>query len=175
MNKLWMRCAIAFGAAAAVTTVLVAARTAVAKTYRVSAATCLPENPVYLSMYDDALTNMDTSHLLDVDCAVPDGDYLAHDQIAYLNVHGYNGSNVTTGTTGWAMAEACVGFYASNSGSCGSIASTGAPNTGMFTLQPSLTAWQNPSYHSDFAYVWSRIPPRGTGARSNLRGIWMSN
>ena len=175
-GRMVLGCAAAFVGTFAVCVTLLASQQAVAKNFRVSSVGCHADGtPGLATMYSQGMGNMDTGHIVDLYCPVPDSDYFAHSSVAILNVHGWDNSSNASGTTGRVMSQACVTFYGSNSGSCGGIVSTGSAFVGMYALSPYLTTWQNPSYVNEFAYLWVRLPP-GTGplAVSSLSGFYMS-
>jgi hypothetical protein len=170
-------CAVAFVGAFASSAVLFAARAANAKYHRVSASACLVSGSTgWVTYTNSALSNGDTTKSIDLHCPVPDSDYLQHDAIAALYVHGRDNS-AASGAAGAVMTAACITFYGSNSGSCGDFLSTSSTGTGMYGLQPSLSEWQDDLYAYDFAYVFVRLPANtgGTFAPSNFRGFFITN
>lgn len=175
MNPTVLACVATFAAAAALSATLLAPQVAAAKYARVSASSCVvSKNGVWATYHNNALSNGDVDGLMDMNCPVPDDDYFPHHEIRTLNVHGYDRS--TRAGDGMALAQACITFYATNSGSCGTLVSTPTTGTGMFTLLPSLTAWQDEDYAYDFAFLFVRLPANdGGNARSNFRGFYITD
>jgi hypothetical protein len=65
-------------------------------------------------------------------------------------------------------AKACVTFWASNGGSCGTQVVSLA--TGDVTLSPSRSVWNASGNAGDFPYVHLTLGPQ-----ASLRGYWVSN
>lgn len=116
-----------------------------------------------------AIWNADPGSELLVRCAVRDTDRYPKYNITHLNIHGYDAHGY-----GNICAKACVTYYDSNGGGCGSTACSSGWGV-QSTLSPALTYWAG-DYYTDFGYIQINVPPRydygGLWFYSNVRGFY---
>jgi hypothetical protein len=110
------------------------------------------------------VTDLDGSQVTTLMCPIVDTDYLSHDLIKTLNVHG-------SGTSSNFAAKACWTTWNGSSGSC--TASQGASGSGTndsisFTNASGVF---NGSGSSDFVYLYVQLNGAGAGGFS-LRGYF---
>jgi len=153
--------------------VLASAAPALAKDYRHNGSECELTYASDVSsqiLQGGEVANDSTTDAMELTCPVHSSDYLRQQSINTANVHGYSGQAQSQDTTKWALAQACVKFYGSFGGNCGTLVAKNG--SGFFTLQPGLTAWK--TYTADFAYYTVRLPSKVGGTRSALYGVWLS-
>jgi hypothetical protein len=147
-----------FGAAFAATAVILAAGTSNAAWRRASANGCHEYSVDQLGLYTDVLSGSSlqnvTSRTARVNCDVEDGDTYRKQDLTAVNIHGYDASDTASVT-----ATLCVAFWSSEGGACGTSASSGSPNIGNYTLQPSRAVW-NATHAGDFGYISLNVPAR---------------
>jgi hypothetical protein len=101
-------------------------------------------------------------------CGIPSDDFMRHDSITQLNVHGFD--NTTGGNV---VATACVTFFnrtVNGLGAvCGNTMSTTNAQTGFFALSPEVSALTNNAF--DFPHLFVLLP----GFSSYLAGFFVSS
>ncbi|CAN98689.1 MULTISPECIES: hypothetical protein [Sorangium] len=118
-----------------------------------------------------AISNSSTSGAESVSCPVTDDDRFRKQDIATLNIHGYNGGISISGQSAEVDASTCVQYYGSTGGACTTPVSTSG--NGNYTLSPPLTYWTSSNY-ADFGYIRIKLPPKGTNA-STVRGYYTAD
>lgn len=102
-------------------------------------------------------------------CPVPDDNPSAR----FSNATGLTVSVYDSSTTAYQRAQACVTYYGSLGGSCGSFASSGtsAAATGNYSISPSRSSWT--TYPDEYAYVYVELSGV-TGSPSYVKGYYTS-
>jgi hypothetical protein len=111
-------------------------------------------------------SNSSTSNYAFLRCPLNDDSTGSNSGIVTLNVEVVDNS-----TTDVVFADACVQYWNSAGGTCGTTKQTTAAGTGHFTLNPTL-AWS--SFPSDLGYVEVILPPFTGSSTSMLTGIYTS-
>ena len=161
-----------FAGATAVTWLTLKPSSGVAAERRIHASNCrgLQEwHDDLLDMEGYGLGNNDSSGSTMADCPFDDDDAFRADLLQALNVHVYDAWN-GTGSAYDVGAQACITYWGSNGGACGSWADT-LGNAGNYTLQPSRSVW---SYDArfDFHFVRVSLAKKNGSVQSKVRGIW---
>ncbi|MDI3290311.1 hypothetical protein [Polyangium sp. 15x6] len=162
MKTVWL-----FAVGAMFASVAVGASNAEALHKRESAMACFARGTTDSWTSSAGLSNYSTTDNLTINCAVNDDDRFKKEDVATLNMHGYNGNSSTP-----IYAVACVSYYASNGGACG--ASSSAAGVGNYTLSPARTYWTS-TYASDFGFVQLTLGTISGSSASSFRGFYISN
>ncbi len=160
MNALGQKMAT-FLVAACTTATLSMSGDADAKWTRISAMSCLPAggvtpSPVGLSNYGFGG--------VDVYCTLPDDSTFPKQEIAELNVEGYDGTS-----NGYFVAHVCVTSWYQWSGACGPTTTSGLSYTGHVTLRPSRSVLSS-SHTYDFGFLEMHLPNGGSENQRHLLG-----
>lgn len=105
-------------------------------------------------------------------CPVTDDDRFRKQDIATVNIHGYNNGLTILGVTHQVEASTCVAYYGGTGGACTTPVKTTA--TGNYTLSPPTTYWTSTNY-ADFGYIYIGLPPSGSGSYSSIRGYYTTD
>lgn len=100
-------------------------------------------------------------------CPVPDDSNALKENVARLDIYGYDGSESAS-----VAASVCSTNWSVPGGSCGRMVYSGARFVGNYTLSPSLFEWSSRESRFDFVYLHVHIPGAGT-ALSSMRGFWL--
>ena len=169
------RSLIGFASAALATYVALSPATSEAMDRRDSASSCmLPESyyvpnlsgASYPSSTTEGTSWWRTDYDKSISCPYRDDDRFRRDQVNQLNVHVYDGHTSLDIET-----RACVQYYHTGGGSCGTAATSSG--VGDKTLAPGLGAW-SAANQSHFGYIYVNLPRKQGAAPSAVRGWWSS-